>query len=367
MGVSSVRCHLVVQGLLFLILLLQQARADHQVYNVSGLRSRKQVSSCNLFQGKWVFDASYPFYDASNCPFIDPEFDCQKYGRPDKQYLKYSWKPDSCDLPRFDGFDFLRRWRGKRIMFVGDSLSLNQWESLVCMIHQSASNAKTSFVKKDGLTTVTFDGYAVSVSLYRTPYLVDIVRESVGRVLKLDSIQAGDTWKQMDLLIFNSWHWWTHKGNSQGWDYMSEGTKLYKDMDRLTAFYKGLSTWASWVDLNIDPSKTKVFFQGISPTHYTGKEWNSQSKNCYGELEPLSGSTYPAGAPAAAAIVNQVLSKIRKPVYLLDITTLSQLRKDAHPSTYGEDHNGMDCSHWCLPGLPDTWNQLLYAALVMGT
>ncbi|KAJ9690658.1 hypothetical protein PVL29_013030 [Vitis rotundifolia] len=252
-------------------------------------------------------------------------------------------------------------------MFVGDSLSLNQWESLVCMIHQSASNAKTSFVKKDGLTTVTFDGYAVSVSLYRTPYLVDIVRESVGRVLKLDSIQAGDTWKQMDLLIFNSWHWWTHKGNSQGWDYMSEGTKLYKDMDRLTAFYKGLSTWASWVDLNIDPSKTKVFFQGISPTHYTGKEWNSQSKNCYGELEPLSGSTYPAGAPAAAAIVNQVLSKIRKPVYLLDITTLSQLRKDAHPSTYGEDHNGMDCSHWCLPGLPDTWNQLLYAALVMGT
>lgn len=101
MGVSTVRCHLVVQGLLFLILLLQQARADHQVYNVSGLRSRKQVSSCNLFQGKWVFDASYPFYDASNCPFIDPEFDCQKYGRPDKQYLKYSWKPDSCDLPRY--------------------------------------------------------------------------------------------------------------------------------------------------------------------------------------------------------------------------------------------------------------------------
>ena len=60
-------------------------------------------------------------------------------------------------------------------------------------------------------------GYAVSVSLYRTPYLVDIVRESVGRVLKLDSIQAGDTWKQMDMLIFNTWHWWTHKGNSQGY------------------------------------------------------------------------------------------------------------------------------------------------------
>lgn len=52
-----------------------------------------------------------------------------------------------------------------------------------------------------------------------------------------------------------------------------------------------------------------------------------------------------------------------KPVYLLDITTLSQLRKDAHPSAYSGDHSGVDCSHWCLPGLPDTWNQLLYAAL----
>lgn len=39
-------------------------------------------------------------------------------------------------------------------------------------------------------------------------------------------------------------------------------------MDRLAAYYKGMSTWGRWVDLNVDPSKTKVFFQGISPTHY---------------------------------------------------------------------------------------------------
>ena len=49
---------------------------------------------------------------------------------------------------------------------------------------------------------------------------------------------------------------------------MREGTKLSKDMDRLTAFSKALNTWASWADLNVDPTKTKVFFQGISPTHY---------------------------------------------------------------------------------------------------
>ena len=93
---ALISCFLQV---LLLLLSLEQARAG-QFYNVTRLtRGWKQESDCNLFQGKWVIDPSYPLYDSS-CPYIDPEFNCQKYGRPDKQYLKYAWKPDSCDLPR---------------------------------------------------------------------------------------------------------------------------------------------------------------------------------------------------------------------------------------------------------------------------
>ncbi|KAK0579879.1 hypothetical protein LWI29_032984 [Acer saccharum] len=348
------------------IVFLQEARAQQHFYNVShSLRGKKQTSGCNLFQGNWVFDSSYPFYDSSSCPFIDDEFDCIKYGRPDKQYLKYSWHPGACNVPRFDGVDFLKRWRGKRVMFVGDSLSLNMWESLSCMIHASVPNSKTSFVRTGTISSVVFEDYGVTVFLYRTPYLVDIVKQTEGRVLMLNSIQAGNAWKDMDLLVFNSWHWWTHTGSSRAWDYIQDGPNLVKDMDRLDAFYKGLSTWARWVDTNVDTTKTKVFFQGISPTHYKGKEWNSPKKNCLGEMQPLEGSSYPGGEPPPVSVVNRVLSTIKKPVYLLDITTLSQLRKDAHPSTYSNAGSGTDCSHWCLPGLPDTWNQLLYAALVI--
>ncbi|XP_025683184.1 protein trichome birefringence-like 38 isoform X2 [Arachis hypogaea] len=359
---------LVLCVLLFQILVLVQQAKATKFQNVSGirrLRGRKSVVSgsggCNLFIGSWVIDPSFPLYDSSSCPFIDPEFDCQKYGRPDKQYLKYAWKPDSCSLPRFDGLDFLNRWRGKKIMFVGDSLSLNMWESLSCMIHASVPNTQTTFLRKEALST----DYGVTIQLYRTPYLVDIVKENVGRVLTLDSIVAGNAWQGMDMLVFNSWHWWTHTGKSQGWDYIRDGPNLVKDMDRLEAYTKGMTTWARWVDQNVDPTKTKVFFQGISPTHYQGKEWNEPKKSCSGELEPLSGSTYPAGLPPATNIVTKILKNMNSPVYLLDITLLSQLRKDAHPSAYSGDHAGNDCSHWCLPGLPDTWNQLLYAALSM--
>lgn len=245
-------------------------------------------------------------------------------------------------------------------MFVGDSLSLNQFESLACMVHSWVPQTKTSYYRGGALRSLTFEEFGVTLMLYRAPFLVDLVNEKVGRVLKLDSI-SGNVWKGMDMLIFNTWHWWTHTGRAQPWDYIQVGNKLYKDMNRLIAYYKGLTTWARWINLNVNPSKTKVFFVGISPSHDFGSDWNEPSRSCSSETEPFSGTRYPAGTPQEWAVVEKVISRLQKPVYWLDITMLSQYRIDAHPSIYGG--HGKDCSHWCLPGLPDTWNQLLYAAL----
>lgn len=52
------------------------------------------------------------------------------------------------------------------------------------------------------------------------------------------------------------------------WDYIENDGKIMKDMDRMAAFRKGLTTWKTWAQSNLNSSKTKVFFQGISPSHY---------------------------------------------------------------------------------------------------
>lgn len=76
-------------------------------------------------------------------------------------------------------------------------------------------------------------------------------------------------------------------------------------------------------------------------------------------------------------IIDDILHELKIDVTFLNITQLSEYRKDAHTTVFGERRgklltkeqradpkNFADCIHWCLPGLPDTWNEILYAYLL---
>ncbi|KAL5078182.1 hypothetical protein RYX36_017166 [Vicia faba] len=320
--------------------------------------------SCNIYEGSWVYDESYPLYDSSKCPQVRFQYDCLKYGRTDKEYLKYRWQPSNCNLPRFDGKSFLMKFKGKQIMFVGDSISVNQWQSLICLLHSTVPDAHIIRGGRKPITNHTFQEYGVSIVVYHTTYLVDIEVETIGRVLKLDSLKSGNIWKEMDVLVFNTWLWWYRTGPRQPWDYIQIGNETVKDMDRMEAFRTGLTTWAKWVDREVDATKTKVLFQGISPMHYQGEEWNEPGvTNCAKETTPINGSSSTRGLPKASYVLESVVKKIKKPVHLFNITALSELRKDGHPSSHNSFHD-MDCTHWCVAGVPDTWNELMLKSII---
>ncbi|KAL6518065.1 hypothetical protein OROMI_033766 [Orobanche minor] len=86
--------------------------------------------ACEYSEGEWVPIKAAPLYNGTTCDTIKKGQNCMAYGRPDRDYLFWKWRPSQCELPRFDPAAFLKLVQNKHIAFVGDSLARNQLESL---------------------------------------------------------------------------------------------------------------------------------------------------------------------------------------------------------------------------------------------
>lgn len=66
-----------------------------------------------------------------------------------------------------------------------------------------------------------------------------------------------------------------------------------------------------------------------------------------------------------SSLVEKELALWTTGIKLLDVTRLSEFRVDAHPVCWWRKHHksptfdDQDCIHWCLPGLPDIWADIL--------
>lgn len=99
------------------------------------LESDIEVEKCDLFAGKWIPDSVGPIYTNNSCgSLIDGHQNCITNGRPDLDFLYWKWKPHDCLLPRFDPRRFLQLMRNKSWALIGDSISRNHVESLLCML-----------------------------------------------------------------------------------------------------------------------------------------------------------------------------------------------------------------------------------------
>lgn len=59
-----------------------------------------------------------------------------------------------------------------------------------------------------------------------------------------------------------------------------------------------------------------------------------------------------------------VVKKTAAPVTVLHVTPMGAFRGDAHVGSWSDNPSVPDCSHWCLPGVPDMWNEILFSYLL---
>lgn len=108
-----------------------------------------------------------------------------------------------------------------------------------------------------------------------------------------------------------------------------------------------------------------------------GGTWSTGGR-CDQEVRPLTDEeveqmqTPPWTNPLIVDAINDNVKSKRSAVEFVDVTPSTDYRADGHGGLYTRDvavygvtpRSQQDCSHFCLPGVPDTWNEFLYATLL---
>ncbi|KAM7251775.1 hypothetical protein ACFE04_023658 [Oxalis oulophora] len=352
--------------------------------------SEEGEEQCDLFHGKWVYDETQkPLYD-DTCPFQRNAWNCIRNKRENMEKINsWKWVPNcGGGLNRVDPVMLLGLMRNKNIGLIGDSLNENFLVAFLCVLRIADPNVK-KWKRKGAWKGAYFPRFNVTVAYHRAVLLArHQFQPKMGRdidssdgIYRVDVDIPADDWIHIsdfyDVLVFNTGHWW-------GYDKFPEETPLvfYQSgkpilprLDMMAGLKVVLQSMASYIEREI-PKKTLKFWRLQSPRHFYGGDWN-QNGSCLFD-EPLNADQldlwYDArhnGVNKEARVVNNVIKDSLRgtDIKMLDLTHMSEFRADAHPAKWLGKKDavavwGQDCMHWCLPGVPDTWVDILSELIV---
>ncbi|KAH0887045.1 hypothetical protein HID58_063141 [Brassica napus] len=291
----------------------------------------------------------------------------------------------------FNGTKLLERLRNKRMVYVGDSLNRGQWVSMVCMASSVITNPRMMYFHSNSSNLITFKSleYNATIDFYWAPLMVESNSDDPTnhrlpeRIVRIQSIEKhARHWTESDIIVLNSYLWWLRPHMKTLWGSFEKLNGIYKEVEMVRVYEMALQTMSQWLEVHVNSNLTKLFFMSMSPTHERAEEWRGKTKqNCYGETSLIEKKGYhgKGSDPKMMRVVENVLDELKRRglnIQMINITQLSEYRKDGHPSIYRKQWEPLkesqvldpssysDCIHWCLPGVPDVWNQLLYAYIV---
>ncbi|KAH8522093.1 hypothetical protein H0E87_002925 [Populus deltoides] len=348
---------------------------------------------CDLFTGDWIPNSSGPMYTNATCSLIEGHQNCMRNGRPDSGYLFWRWNPRDCELPPFDAQRFLEVMRNKRWALIGDSISRNHVQSLLCILSTVEQAVEVYHDEEYKSKRWHFPSHNFTMSNIWSPFLVKaaIFEDNNGVSssevqLQLDKLDTNWTnlYQSFDYMIISTGKWFLkaaiyHENDTEVGCHICPGKNL-TEKGFVFAYEKALRYAMNFIATS--KHKGLIFFRTSTPDHFENGEWHNGG-NCTkttpakeGEIELKDlnkilravelAEFEKASAKAAENGVN---------LKLLDFTNLLLSRPDGHPGPYrqfhpfAQDKNAKvqnDCLHWCLPGPIDYWNDVIMEMAVNG-
>lgn len=350
--------------------------------------------NCDLFTGVWVPNPSGPIYTNFTCPLIDGHQNCLGNGRPDTGYLYWRWRPHDCELPIFDAQRFLELMRNKTWALIGDSISRNHVESLLCMLSTVEQAVEVYHDEEYKSKRWHFPSYNFTISNIWSPFLVEAaIFEDYNGVstseveLQLDKLDKKWTglYRSLDYMIISTGKWFLkaavyHENNTEVGCHICSAKRNLTEVGFVFAYERALRYAFNFIATT--NHRGLVFFRTSTPDHFEYGEWHNGG-NCTrtapakeGEIEIKDLNKILRDVELAEfekASVKAAENGIS--IRLLDFTNLLLSRPDGHPGPYrqfypfAEDENAKiqnDCLHWCLPGPIDYWNDVIMEMSVNG-
>ncbi|KAK7316229.1 hypothetical protein VNO77_35091 [Canavalia gladiata] len=382
---------LVPFTLLLVMLPLSLVRNSHdstpEISSVNDLNIT-EAKQCEIFSGKWIPYPEEPYYNNETCHWIIDQQNCMKFGRPDREYLHWRWKPNECELPLFNAIQFLKLVRGKKMAFVGDSVGRNQMQSLLCLLSHVSQPKDISHKYSSNVAYFKryfYADYSFTLGTLWSPYFVrssdaDPGGHSYNSIMRLYLDEVDEAWanqiENFDIVIISAGQWFFRplmlyeKGQLVGCNKC--GLENVKDLDYYYGYRKAFRT-AFRTLTNHKRYKGVTILRTFSPAHFENGAWNNGGKCVRTRPVNITKEVMNSEYWYVMEMYRTQVEEFREAqkeatkrglkFLMMDTTEIMLLRPDGHPNNYGhsKDKNVTlnDCVHWCLPGPVDTWSEFL--------